>query len=249
MIRTKLGLLGLCAVVVGMMAMSASAAQGATLSWLILNSTHTTATNLLAKLVGEKDSEHLVLLTKLLGLMVSITCTNFELINTYIEPVEKIQNNAQVKFTGCTAREGDTLGTAFPNCEVSSAGQPIGTILTEKGHGLLVLHKLTGGGEEVLTELLPDVVGGPFAIILIKNCVLPESNPVKGALFLKDCEGFATTHKVKHLVIQGPLTSLFVGADTAEHLETSLRGSAWIKLGQTPAGVNHTGLEWAAMDA
>ena len=40
MTRTKLGLMGLCAVVVGLMAMSASSAQAA-LSWLVLNSAGT----------------------------------------------------------------------------------------------------------------------------------------------------------------------------------------------------------------
>jgi len=244
MIRTKLGLLGLCAVVVGMMAMSVSAAQGATLSWLVLNAAKTVATNLKAEVLGKKDSEHLTLLTKLVGIKVAITCTNFALNGVFIEPVEKVSAGGRVVFTGCEAYEnnGTVLG---PNlkCEVSTAGTAIGTIESNKGVGLLELHTLAGGGTEVLTKIEPEVAGGPFATILLKKCVLPESNKVNGVLFVKDCLGFATTHKTEHLIVQGPLTSLFVGLDTVEHLETSIDGSAWIRLGGA-----HVGLDWSAMD-
>ena len=236
--RSKLGLLGLCAVVFGVMAMSASSAQAA-LSWLVLDSTGTTATNLEAVLVGEKDTAHLTLLTKIVGLKISITCTNFELNGVSIKPVDTL-SNGKVKFTGCVVYNGwVTLGEAIPGCEVSTKEAPIGTIETNKGKGLLELHS----NGEVLTKIEPEVAG-PFVTILIKNCSLPEENPVNGVLFLKDCESKATIHELKHLVEQGPLTSLWIGKDTAEHLETSLDGSGWIKLGGA-----HTGLKWAAMDA
>jgi hypothetical protein len=74
------------------------------------------------------------------------------------------------------------------------------------------------------------------------ECLLPTLNKVSGVLFLKDCQGFAETLKPKHLIEQGPLTSLTVGADTVEHLETALDGSAWAKL-VSP----HATQEWRAM--
>jgi len=60
-------------------------------------------------------------------------------------------------------------------------------------------------------------------------------------LFLKDGEGKAEAHQIKHLIEQGPLTSLFVGSDIAEHLESSLIGSAWVSLGGTDKGLSWGG--------
>jgi hypothetical protein len=68
------------------------------------------------------------------------------------------------------------------------------------------------------------------------------TNKVTGIIYLKDCEGFAETLRVKHLVEEGPLSSLSIGANTAEHLETSADGSVWVKL----SGI-HAGLEARAM--
>src|SRR4051812_13936590 len=101
MTRTKLGLLGLCAVVVGMMAMSASAAQGATLSWLVLNAEHTVATNLKAQVIGKADSAHLTLDGEVGSLLIAVTCTAFTLKNAFIEPVEKLSEESKGVFTGC----------------------------------------------------------------------------------------------------------------------------------------------------
>jgi hypothetical protein len=256
MTRSRLGLMGLCAVIFGVMAMSASSAQAA-LSWLVLNSAGTTATELKAELVGEKDSEHITLLSKLLsgGINVAITCTNFELIGVNLEVGGLLTTGGKVKFTGCEAYEKAPLTTALA-CKVHSAGQAVGVVESLKGKGGLVLHEIKVGEKEVLTKIEPEV-GTTFATFLTEGCSLPESNPVNGVLYVKDCEALknekgealpcdknALVHSVKHLIEQGPLTSLWVGKDTAEHLETSVIGSAWIKL----AGA-HAGLKWSAMDA
>ena len=253
--RTKLGILGLCAVALGMMAMSVSAAQGASLDWLVLNAAGTIATlvveeevagkkvvNLLASVVAEKDSADLTLLTKIIKLMISVTCTTPEFINVNLEK-EGTLSLGKVKFTGCLVYNGAGLGTLLP-CTVSTGTTVAGTIEAENATSKLVLHEITGGGKEVLIQVVPDV-GTTFATLLFKGseCPLPEVNEVKGSLFLKDCLKLATTHEIKHLVEQGPLTSLTVGADTAEHLETSLIGSVFAKLGGA-----HAGLKWAAMD-
>jgi hypothetical protein len=242
MIRTKLGLLGLCAVVLGMMAMSAGSAQAA-LSWLVLNAGGTTATELKAALVGETDSTDITLLTKLLGKKFAITCTNFELKGVNLELGGTLTTGGKVVFTGCEAYGKNILEEAL-GCNVKSKGQPVGTIESEAGKGRLELHTLAAGGTEVLTKIEPEVGGGNFAVILTEGCVLPESNPVKGVLYVKDCLKKATTHELKHLIEQGPLTSLNVGSHTLEHLETSIDGSVLIKLGGT-----HLNLKWSAMDA
>jgi hypothetical protein len=245
MIRTKLGLLGLCAVVLGVMAVSTSSAQASLYKWLILNAAHTVATELLALLVGETDSPDITLLTKLLGKRFAITCTNFELNAVHLSALGTLSEGGKVKFTGCEAYGKGSLEEAL-GCHVHSAGTAAGTIETKEGKGALLLHELVGGGTELLTKIEPKV-GTTFATFLTEECILPESNPVNGKLFIKDCELKAEVHLVRHLIEQGPLTVLWVGAHTAEHLETSLDGSGWVKLGNSVATGNHSGLEWAGI--
>ena len=258
MIRTKLGLLGLCAVMLGMMAMSTSAAQAA-FSWLVLNATGTVNTevievggivNLLARVEGEKDSADLTLLTKLLKLMISVTCTNFSLSNVNLEKLGTL-SLGKAGFTGCEVYSGAALESKLP-CTVKTAGAATGTIDSANATSKLVLHTFFDHigpieielWKEVLIEVKPDI-GTTFATLLFEGaeCSLPASNPVTGSVFLKDSLGQTTTFAEKHLIEQGSLTLLTVGSDTAEHLETSLIGPVWVKLGGA-----HTGLKFAGMD-
>jgi hypothetical protein len=249
MTRSRLGLMGLCAVIFGVMAMSASSAQ-AGFSWLVLNSAGTVNTevtesggvvNLLAAVVGESDTnKDLTLLTKALGLSIIVTCGSFELININLEALGKL-SNGQVKFKECEAYKVSPL-TEPLDCMVHSSGQAVGTILSDVGKGELVLHEVSPGVKEVLTKI--ESTTAQFATILMELCALPASNKITGVLYLKDNNGKATTHEEKHLIVQGPLTSLNYGTNmTTEHLETAIDGSAWIKLGGA-----HAGLKWAGMD-
>jgi hypothetical protein len=260
MTRTKLGVLGLCAVVLGMMAISASSANAA-LTWLILNKAGT-AVELKALLEGKNDTADITLLTKEVGIKFAVTCTGFKLVGINLEAAGKLTTGGKVKFTGCEAYGKGTLEEPL-GCHVHSSGTVLNSKEVESGPGKgeLVLHTFfdeekNEKGEvikktelkEVLTKLEPElgIEKGLFATFLTSECVIPESNPVHGVLFLKDCEGKATTHLKEHLIVQGPLTSLWVGADTAEHLETSVDGSAWIFLSKTG---EHNELLWGAMDA
>jgi len=243
MTRTKLGLLGLCAVVLGMMAISASSAQAA-LSWLILNSAGTTSTFLKAAVKGKKDTADITLLTHEVGIKFAVTCTEFETTGINLEAEGKLTTGGKVKFTGCEAYGKGSLEEAL-GCHVHSSGQPAGTVETGKGKGELVLHERADKTKVVLTKLEPEAGStGTFASFLTEGCVIPEANPVHGVLYVEDCEGKATVHAVEHLIVQGPLTSMWVGTDNAEHLETSIDGSAWVFL----AG-EHAGLAWSALDA
>src|SRR6476469_5409145 len=104
MIRSKLGLLGLCAVVLGVMAMSASTAQGA-LWWLILNAAKTTATELKAALTGKSDSTHLSLDAELIGFKIAVTCTAFTFNNVNLELFGTLTTGGKAVFTGCKVFE------------------------------------------------------------------------------------------------------------------------------------------------
>jgi hypothetical protein len=229
--------------VVGIMSMSAGAAQGATLSWLILNSTHTTATELVAKLAGEKDSTHITLDGEIANLPAVVTCTNFALSGVELAANGKLNETGKVVFTGCGVYKTAPLGEQYTKCTVKTTGAAAGTVETNSGKGELVLV-----GTQLLTKIEP--IGGPtgnFVTLRFEGaeCTLTELNQVHGTLFLKDCQGFATTHKLKHLVEDaGASTALYVGGHTAKKLEnTKLLGSGWIFL--TGA---HVGLEWSGMD-
>jgi hypothetical protein len=241
MVRTKIGLLSLCAVAAGLMAMSAGAAQGATLSWLILNSPKTTATELKAELVGEKDSEHLTLEGEAVGFKFAVTCTAISLNGANLEVGGKLTTGFKFVLTGCKVYKQAPL-TGEYKCTVKSAGAAVGTVESGKLKGELALV-----GTELLTKIEPE--SGPTGIFKLFRfegieCPLPEDLIVHGVLYLKDCEGFATTHKLKHLVESAPPTALYVGAHSVKQLEvTKLLGSFWLKL----AGA-HSGLEWSGMD-
>ncbi len=77
------------------------------------------------------------------------------------------------------------------------------------------------------------------------TCTLPTevNEPIKGVLWIKDCENMEQLHLVEHLIIESTAhgKTLFIGSDTAEHLEASLEGSTWVKLSGA-----HAGLKWGA---
>ena len=242
MIRTKLGLLGLCAVVVGMMAMSAGAAQGA-FSWLILNEAKTVATDLLALVDAKLEGTHASLDGEVAGLKIAVTCTAFTLTNVHLVPGGTLNNTGTVTFTGCKVYEAAPLTKEY-KCTVKSPGAAAGTVATTVGNtGKLVLVE-----GEVQTQIEP--AGGPtgnFATLRFEGaeCILPEVNQVHGTLLLKDCLGQATTHVLEHLIESGKSTKLYVGGHSAKQLEvTKILGSAWVFLIK-----EHEGRLWSGMDA
>jgi hypothetical protein len=258
--RTKLGLLGLCAMVVGIMAMSAGAAQGATLSWLVLNSDGTVNTeikheiikdkdgtellvaNLLVEVTGEKDSEHLTLDGEIAGLKVAITCTNFTVSKVHLSANGKLSEGGKVVFTGCGVYKEAPLKEPIAGCEVKTLGTAFGTIESKEGKGELVLI-----GTKLLTKIEP--LAGPtgtFASLEFSaSCVLTSPSLVHGTLYVEDCLGQATTHVVKHLIQADQTnTALYIGGHSAKQLEkTKVLGSAWVLLKGA-----HEGLKWSAMD-
>jgi len=229
MIRTKLGLLGLCAMVVGMMTMSAGTAQGATFSWLLLN-TAMVAVPFLDALVGfTPESSHMTLDGEVAGLKVAITCTNVSAKGVSLKAEGKLTEGGKAVFTGCKVYKSAPLTEEY-SCTVKTAGAAAGTIETNEGKGELVLV-----GTKLLTKVEPK--SGPtgnFATIRFEgaSCVLPELNQVHGTLYLRDCQDMWTLHLEKHLVEEdGQETRLYIGGHTAKQLEvTKILGSFWMFL-------------------
>jgi hypothetical protein len=229
--RSRLCFLGLCVLVVSMMAFAASAQAQ---NWLILNAKGEvrTGTELKAEVESKLDGTSGSLDTHLVKLHVRITCTKGVSLHVIFGGGGVIIG-IWWWYSGCKTFNAAT-GVELPECGVKTAGQPFGTLESLKSKGQL----LTNGRVEIKPES-----GTTFGSLEFEaGCVLPSPTTINGTLVVEDCEGKAAEHLVEHLIKQGTGTSLFVGADTAEHLETSLVGSAWIFLGG-----EHKGLKWGAV--
>jgi hypothetical protein len=228
--RAKLGLLGLCAVVLGLMAFNTSSAFAEeTANWLILmeNGEVLTGAQLTAALNVSKDTLP-ILHTKILGFTVLYECNKIEAINANLlkkGTVAKEFNaegkpvGAQIKFSECiTIIGGEKNALCAPKIEGVA-----GVIITNKSHGLIVLHE---GGTVTLLSILPDEGETFVTIESEKGCPIGTKVPIIGKMHLKDCENAFLTHKVIHLTEIGPLTELWAISKTEEHKATIL-GSAF----------------------
>ena len=209
----------------------------AALTWLVLNSAGTVASELKAELAGKKDSDHLTLLTELVGLKVAVTCSGVSFKNLNLETSGKLTEGGKAIFTECEAYKETALGENL-GCVVKSTGAASGTVETNELKGDLALHE-----DEVLAKIEPK--GENFTTLRLEECALTEVNPVRGTLYIKDGLEQATIHALEHLVEVGPLTALYLGAHSTMKLElTKLDGSIWMKLSGA-----HNGREWSSMDA
>jgi hypothetical protein len=244
MTRARVGLLGLCVAVLGLMALAASSASAAP-EWLILDgkAVPQTAAKLPVTVVSEAEKSSFAWLFKLVGINAKVLCTVFTYGGAKLESGGTLTNGGSFTLTGCTVPM-----PAGNICTVKSPGSAVGTIVTKELKGALQ----TSG--EVLIE---PKTGTVFAELVFegKECTLPEgAQALNGVLWLKDCENEAETHLIKHLMneskvkfrknAKGELTlgTLWMGKDTEEHLEISSEGSWWWFL----AGA-HANLPWSFM--
>jgi hypothetical protein len=250
MIRTKLGLLGLCAMVLGLMVFGTVGAQAEVgAKWLILNkagevkqgSTLHASVQLKTDVAGVLHSE--ILKIKVLFLCGKIEALNAKLQEEGIIGKEVVTvgglkegRGSQVKFSECVT---DLNGTPNALCIPTDPVGGAGTIITNLLHALLKLHEgndivkvLPDSGETFVTPKTGPATGN--------ECPIGTSVPVIGSLAFKDCENLALAHLVEHLLeVFTPLTKLWTISKTTEH-QTTLLGSAWARL----TG-EHEGLKWS----
>jgi len=236
MTRSKLGLLSLCAVVFGLMAFQAAAAQA--VSWLILD-LDGKALELKAKVVGEIESgTHATLLSVITGIEVEILCSAAELINVNLEAGGALTEGGKVKFTGCTVK----LNKEASECNPKSTGQPVGTIETLEGKGQLQ--------ESGVTVLKPKA-GETFVTVQMgAACPIGNNVPITGVLAIEDCKedanksgkgSAAFEHLVVHLIQENAAGTTLKALGS----KATIDGSANVFLGGTTD--NHVGLKWGAM--
>jgi hypothetical protein len=165
---------------------------------------------------------------------------------TLVEPALKAEGKSLGKgrFTGCRwllYLEGKE--EELKECSVKTESEEAGVIQTRLLKDQLVLHTFAGGATTALDRIEPEE---GIIIATLKSsgaeCLLPASLSLNGVLYIEDCNAEFQQERVTHLFIQGPLTSLFVGADTVEHLETSIDGSVVALLTGAHAGLNWSGL-------
>jgi hypothetical protein len=223
--------------VFSLMALGVSSAQAEpTAKWLILTSGGVvkTGAELPSQVIGEIENKDGSLLTKVIGLSVRVLCETMTLEGLKLEKEGSLTKGFTALFGGCETFINGKLEAA---CEPFSAGEPLRSIKTNKLKGLAVL---IGGAKRVLIE--PEVAGASLVLIQFhEECVLPDLT-IFGKLYIKDCKGDAafSEHLVKHLIEEDTVNSrMWVISDTAEHLETSLDGSAEVFLTGP-----HTGLRW-----
>ncbi len=239
MIRSRFGLLGLCAVVFSVMAFNATTAQATSgAHWWILNSAGTVKTDAASLTAGVNFKKEIkfIMHFKVFIVSVLIECETIEAIKANLLANGSIGESAgnvkgsQIKLTGCITKLN---GATSAPCEPKN-GTEKGVIVTKPSHGLIVLHE---GGVELI-QILPDE-GETFATITSgSECAIGEKVPIIGKAFLKDCLNLFRTHVVEHLIEIGPLTELFAISKTEEHRATILV-SFWAFLTGT-----HLGLKW-----
>ncbi len=240
MTRSRLGLMGLCVALFGVMAFGTASAQATVgAHWWILNSAGTVKTDaasLTAKLNLKVDTLP-VLHTKIAGATVLLECTGISLNKANLLANGSIGESAgnvkgvDFKFTGCITKIN---GATSAPCQPKSEGVA-GVILSKRFHGLIILH--TEGVE--LIQIIPDEGETLATMESSAECAIGAKVPIIGKLTFRDCLGQFKTHVVEHLWEAGQLTELWAISKTEEHKMTIL-GSFWAFL----EGV-HAGLKWA----
>ena len=213
--------------------------------WLVSNSEKDdSAEQLPAALGGELEGKDGTLLFHLLNLSLGLLCTSSTFTEIKLKAGAKLAEGGTVSFSGCIVKDEKTK-TTLP-CTVNSIGAAGGTITSKKLKG-----QLQSNGEMLIESTTVVEEKGKNVGVLAElefkgaECMLiAGKTSIKGALWLKDSESKIKTRLVKHLFEESTAHghTMWVGEDTAEHLETNLDGGALVAL--TGA---HAGLTWSAM--
>jgi hypothetical protein len=228
MIRSRLGLkaLGMCALVLGLMAVWAGAAQAELTggNWTYINAAGELKTfeGALAEpeIGGEVDEIGILHSEALEGTKVLYECKAFS-----AAAGSKLKANG-VALGKLIFKECKTFlnGVASPPCE------PVGgTVTTNLIKAQMLLHKLADGTiHDILIAEGETEAGAKANFATIKSsasCSLGINVPVGGTFAIIPSN--PTTHEVKHLIKEfAALTHLWILSDTAEH-KSNILGSAW----------------------
>ncbi|MDX6602314.1 MAG: hypothetical protein QOF13_1516 [Solirubrobacterales bacterium] len=223
-------LMGLCAIVLGLMAFGTTAAHAELNAFWLVSGAN--IGSLLPNINAEADSAVTTLLTTVGGSAVAILCTTIKFVGAKLHELGRA--TGKIHYEGCaTSLNG---GAHANNCKPKSPGAVAGLIETEALEGLIKLHELSPTVKDELVELKP-VAGGTFVTVeLGVLCAIGNKFPITGKAFIKDCKNEGLVDLVKHLFEQGPLTALLFGSNPA-----TIDGSAWAFLTGAHAGLTFAG--------
>jgi hypothetical protein len=258
MVRSRLGLkaLGLCALLLGLMAFASSAAQaepGST--WSVLNLKTPTpelflipgANDLLphVSIALENNTAELLFTTKS-GTKVAFLCTSGDFDEGGLLIAEGGISLGRILFKGCVTKLNGVISAA---CKPSGGGTAAksGEILTEKGKGLITLDevKLTVEGKEVIdkeeyVKITPeDKESKPSKVFAkielgaecaIGELVIVEAKTLGEGLWLKDCPNGSTSNARALEYSVEHLIEQALSTLLALGQPATIDGSGWAKL-------------------
>jgi hypothetical protein len=232
--------LGACGLIIGLIALSSSAVhaeKGA--NWMVEGS-NVTAELLPSVGIVSVVTEDMSLSTEIAKIKMKLLCKGAEFVGARLEEEGKVGGKAgsnTTRFTGCKIYLNGEVSSA---CEPRSEGK-FGTFTSTPLKGLLVLHELAGGAKETLVRFEP-VTGSVFATLEFgAGCPIGATCAISGVSTVKDAKNLFSTELVEHFVEQGPLSELWVGTKTVEHMAV-IAGSASLRL----TG-EHEGRNWSAL--
>lgn len=237
-------LIGLFALLVGLMAFSATAAQAEIGAyWEVGGTKIEGASELLPKINAKNDTPTMVILISMGLSKIEFSCTAIEIANGLLHKLGSATGN--LRFKGCVTKlNGKTQGACTPH----STGAELGVIETNSIYGLLKLHK--EAESEVKRDLIQLSPLGESAVFMTlelgpkgkSECLLLLGEiPIEGKIFLKDSLNELLVNKLEHLFEEDrPLNGLFFGGS-----RVTIDGSFWAFLEGKP----HGGMEWSGHPA
>lgn len=175
----------------------------------------------------ELEGNHIAMLFSLAGTPAELLCTGGSFVGAKLEAEGAVSSGAKIKLTGCLLAY--TINGSVIKC-VTQSGTESGVILSAPLKGLLVLHEGAGSLRLETVEKVSFLVAE-----LGFECGIKKV-PVQGILSLKDNE--LKSELQSHLFVQGPLTTLWVGASPENRV--TIDGGMWFKLSG-----EHAGLKWS----
>jgi hypothetical protein len=224
-------LIGLLALALGLMGVSATAAQAEPGAYWEVNGTKIlTGSTLLPEIQAKNDTEESILLTTVGTSKVEILCKPIKFVGAKLHELGRA--TGKIHYEECITKLN---GTAASRCTPKSVGAPLGLIETNALEGLIKLHELAGGAKDDLVKLSP-VVNLIFVTLELGTlCAIGNKFDITGHITLKDCKNEGLVNKVEHLFEEGPLNELLFGGNAA-----TIDGSAWAFL----VG-EHKGMVWS----
>jgi hypothetical protein len=207
-------LMGLFAIVFGLMAFGATAAQAELNAYWLVNGTDI-GTKLLPEIQAKDDvldgvPIHHTLLTEVGASNVEILCLDISFKGAKLHELGRA--TGKIHYNTCVTKLNGNLAN---NCKPKSPGATAGLIETNALDGLIKLHTLGDLKKDELVELLP-TEGNKFATLeLGVLCAIGSKFDITGKFFIKDSQDEGLVDLKEHLFEEGPLSALLFGTNAA----------------------------------